>query len=212
MDFILDLFRYNNIPDEISYKIIYEYSGIIHPLSIIITHELMDSVKYYRFNHVFSNEVTYSVSEANLYNPRTSYYNGRNYSYFLHRDYDEYDTQYPEQRDLNPTYIYSNWKLFEYDGATKYWNGSTHTYPKELMSNGEGVPVACMGPDDETPTDRDRRYTEYRKNTCSWSIHLPTGCHCTETGALCLKRENELYRSGYFDDEYVHEPNNSDSD
>ena len=208
---IMGLFRSHDIPDEITCKIIYEYGGMVHPVAKIVRKGLIDSKEYYRFIHVYSDEVKYNVSEANTYNPRKAPVDwGEGHTYFFHRDYDKVQS-YEERKD-NPEYIYSRWRLFVYDGSTKYWNGSTHNYPKELMSNRELVPVACMGPDDETPTDRDRRYTEYRKSRCSWAIKQPNGCNCSETGGICLKRENELYRAGYYDDEFVNEPGDSDSD
>ena len=210
MDFILEVFHSNNIPNEIIYKIIYEYSGITHPVSEIVTNELLNSTEYYRFNHVYSDEVKYNVSEATTYNPRKEIDWREGYTYFLHRNYD--NKQSYEERNDNPEYIYSSWKLFEYDGTTKYWKGSTHNYPKELMSNSEDVPVTCMGPDDETPTDRDRRYTEYRKIQCSWAIKLPKGCECSVTGGICDRTVNQRYVNGYYNDLYenLNEPSDSD--
>lgn len=205
----MNLFRTHYIPDEIICKIIYEYGGMVHPVAKIVKDGLIDSIRYYRFRHVYSDEVKYDVSEANTYNPRREMDWREGYTYFFNRDYDR--EQSYEEREDNPEYIYSRWRLFVYDGSTKYWNGSTHNYPTELMGNSELVPVECMEPDDETPTDRGRRYSVYRRNRCSWAIKLPNGCNCSETGGICLKRQNELYRSGYYDDEFVNEPCDSDN-
>ena len=207
---IMGLFRSHDVPDEITCRIIYEYGGIVHPLAKIVKEGLIDSKEYYRFNHIYTDEVNYNVSEANTYNPRKEMDWREGYTYFLHRDYD--NKQSFEERENNHEYIYSRWRLFVYDGTTKYWNGSTHNYPKELMSTKEVIPVACMGPDDETPTDMDRRNTEYRRSRCSWAIKLPNSCCCSETGGICLRREHELYRAGYYEPSDSNSESDSDSD
>ena len=122
MDIIMGLFRTHDIPDEIICKIIYDYGGMAHPLAEIVGKGLINSIEYYRFNHVYTDEVNYDVSEANTYNPRKwnskGIWGGEGHTYFLHREYDAWQT-YEEHKD-NDEYMHSHWRLFVYDGTTKY--------------------------------------------------------------------------------------------
>ena len=207
---IISMFRSYDIPDEIICRIIYEYGGMVHPTAEIVRKELIDSTEYYRFNHIFPGDVKYNSMEANSYNPKKNGYHAfvrdgvwdlgylhaeyedvQRSTYFLHRDYDN-EQSYEEYKG-NAEYMYSHWRLFVYDGTTKYWNGSTPNYPKELMFTSKKglVPVTCMVPEDETSTDRDRRHTEYRSSKCSWAIK--EGCDCSESGGVCLRiRYNQI--------------------
>jgi hypothetical protein len=211
MQLIFSLLR-EFLPDELICMILYEYSGLEHPVSSIIRTRLIDidTRTLFRFKRVCQRDVNYDVSKANAYNPLKNGFNGYydihhddGFSFFFHRDYDPQQF-YNEYKD-NPEYLYSEWKLFEYDGRTKYWDGSTPNYPDIYMYDGktnQQVPIEDDAPDDETPHDRDRRITYYTKEKCVWSIKAPSYCNCSGTGTICLKRQEELYRNGHFDDMY----------
>ena len=207
MSLVVSLLR-EFLPDELICMILYEYNGMVHPVSAIIRTLLLDidTRTLFRFKRVYQGDVNYNVNEVNYYNPSKNGFNGFSevhpddgFSFFFHRDYDKKQFYY-EYKD-NPDYLYSEWKLFEYDGITKYWDGSIPNYP-DIYLYGSQVPIWSDAPEDETPLDRDRRITYYIKERCVWSIKAPYYCNCSGTGAMCLKRENELYRNGHFNDMY----------
>ena len=133
------------------------------------------------------------------------------FSFFFWRDYQhETATEPLEENDLDPEYMRSLHYLFVFDGKTNFWNGSTPLYGeilstlwgKDQFIGDRDVPIACAPPNQETPLDRDRRYTYYRKNTCSWA--LIRDCNCNSSGVPCLKIQTEqhYFGIGYGDEMY----------
>lgn len=158
----------------------------MHPLAQIFTDQVLNHPTGYSFNTVSCLDYPW-VHDCNLFFPVKNGYNwdeyGRkiphpddNKTFFFWRTYSQ-PQSYEESRD-DPEYIHSHWELFVLDGTSKY------NYEQE-------VPIEVLRPDDETPTDRQRRYLQYRKNECIWGL---LDCHCSTTGPPCLKIENERYQ------------------
>lgn len=175
----------------------------IHPTSKIIQKDVIENPNF-TFNNVSILDYPW-VSECNLFFP-TPHNNQDNNSYFFWRDY--YDiNEYIEYEDLSDDYMISHWRLYVFDGTTKY------NYPSEEVP----FPIVSA-PDDQTPTDRARMNLEYRRTTCIWAL---LGCDCNETGIACLKDQNEnpeLYWTDYGDsdeedtcDDYCGYHNNEDT-
>ena len=175
----------------------------------IIQEELIDNPEF-RFNHIdyldWSQDCNIFFPTKHGYDwedPRRGTHPDKNKSFFFWRDYDDYSTypgNFPDEA-RNPEWMISHHRLFVFDGTTNYWVGSTPKYGEilkvDLWENygwfgDREVPIACIDQDDETPTDRDRRYTYYRTNTCIWGL---LDCSCNETGAPCHKVETEYYRN-----------------
>ena len=175
--------------------------------------------KEFRFNHLESRDVHWEVEGDNgIYecngffptrngyewdDPRQKRNGGPGHpddkkSFFFWRDYDSYHTDDPNFR--TPDWMSSHHRLFVFDGTTNYWDGSVPKYGNKLSDWEDHyfvvdrlVPISVMGPDDETPTDRDRRYTYYRQNECIWGL---LNCKCSYNGGPCQKVETEYYRNG----------------
>ena len=122
-------------------------------------------------------------------------------SFFFWKDY-SIKTPYEEHNE-DPEYMTSHWRLFVLDGTSDFWNGDNPDYSKErwclhpnyddddlLKPPIENVPIACFAPDNETPTDYNRRQLFYRKKKCSWA--LIDNCNCSSSG-VCSKIENTIY-------------------
>ena len=188
-----------------------------HKIAHIIQKGLIDD-REFRFNHVtfldWSNDCNLFFPTIHGYHwndPRRGTHPDKDKSFFFWRDYDEWSS-YPgnlPEEDNNPEWLISHHKLYVFDGSTHFWESGIPRYSEILsdwdQSSWKGdreVPIGCIDPDDETPTDRDRRYTYYRKNTCIWGL---LDCPCNSTGSLCHKLETELYLSGFGSEIYSHQ-------
>ena len=177
----------------------------------------------FRFNHIESVDYHWVIECNGFfptkygysYNDSRSNYNGGGghpddqKSFFLWQEYDSYDSYPGHENDRtkqvdsnyrNPEWLTSHHELFIFDGTTNYWEGSVPKYGEKLSdwddTNFFGdrlVPISVMGPDNETPTDRDRRYTYYRQTECIWGL---LNCDCSSNGCPCHKVETEYYRNG----------------
>lgn len=163
--------------------------SIIHPLAEIFTNEVINHPTGYKFNTVTCLDYPW-VHECNLFFP-TKNGNGwdeygrkiphpdDNKTFFLWRTYESYEGY--DATHTNPEFIHSWWELFILDGTSRY------NYQDEY-------PVEVLHEEDETPTDRQRRHLQYRKNLCIWGL---LDCRCSSNGCLCLKLENQRYGCDY---------------
>jgi len=176
----------------------------------IIQRGLIDNPEF-SFNHIdylnWSNDCNLFFPTKNGYgwnDPRRGTHPDKDKSFFFWRDYDEWST-YPgnsPEKHYNPEWMISHHRLFVFDGTTNFWDGSIPKYGEILTEwddtgwvGDRDVPIACLDHHDETPTDRDRRYTYYRTNSCIWGL---LDCGCNSTSTPCLKVQTEHYTSFEF--------------
>ena len=120
-------------------------------------------------------------------------------TFFFWKDYCA--PKFYEEYVNDPEYMISHWRSYVFDGTTNYWDGDKPNYFNErwcLRPNSddedylkppiEDVPISCLAPNDETPTDGARRCLHYRKEKCIWAIKAD--CNCSSHGAPCLRDEN----------------------
>ena len=191
-------------------------------IAIIIRDGVINDPEF-RFNHMTDSDVHWEVDgergvyACNLFfptkwgyqwsDPRHRSQGGEGHpdegkSFFFWRDYNNWE-QLNEQDDPNyrdPEWLISHHRLYVFDGSNNFWDGSTPKYGERLLDwpdkdffGDRSVPNGCLSPDNETPTDRDRRHTYYRQTTCVWGL---LNCHCSSNGAPCHKVETEFYRNG----------------
>ena len=151
----------------------------IHPLAKIIKKELIENPEF-TFNHISICDY-YWVKDCNLFFPQKNKYRYIEHqkTHFFWRDYCEwisFDKEYN-----NPEYIHSWYKLYIFDGTTKYWENNSHKYENN-------IPNDFSSPEDETPTDQARRHVHYIKNLCEWGL---LECTCSY-GHTCLQELNNF--------------------
>ena len=186
-----------------------------HPMAVIFRKGVLDN-REFRLKHIRNTDIywevdsPYGVYDCNGCFPKKRGYPYDNegnkpphpddeYTFFFWRDYNT-DADSSQDVDENPEWMRSIWRLFVFDGTTNCWNNSKPNYNKFIGAWNDGfldhtkdksrVPIACFPLNQETPTDRDRRLTYYRKHKCIWGLR---NCICSESGAPCNKEENEYY-------------------
>ena len=177
-----------------------------HPCANLILNEVINN-KEFRFRHVPPTLSSgYCSYDCNGLFPKKNGYQYNhlgtkqihpddNCTFFFWQEYFEWESE--ESSRNNPEWIHS-WKChYIFDGQTNYWNCARPKYDTDTNK----IPIECDSPNDETTTDRSRRYVHYRKERCSWGLK---NCVCSASGGQCDKLLNEHYQQyGWTDDEDV---------
>jgi len=170
----------------------------------------------YKFNHVSFDSVTWPKSYHMLFECNGFFPKKNGYSYDDKRQIYNGGSGHPDDKYTfffwkqyntitdsdDPDYLHSWYKQYELDGSTNYWNNDISNYNDYCLESNcdyfiyfssqsyTFIPIEVCAPDDETPTDKFRRYNYYTKNKCIWALK---DCDCSTNGCPCNKVESEIF-------------------
>jgi hypothetical protein len=172
----------------------------------------------YKFNHVDLYSVTWAKTYNMLFECNGFFPKKNGYSYDDKRQTYNGGSGHPDDKHTfffwkhyntitnidDPDYLHSWHEQYILDGTSNYWIGGQPNYNDYCLESMcdyfidfstqsyTFIPFEVCTPDDETPTDRFRRYNYYTQNLCSWALK---DCYCNANGCPCNKVESE--RFGY---------------